>query len=258
MRPVKLRALFLMLFGGALLLNADTLVLRDGRAVPGTFLGASTSQIQFMAATGQTLKIPVGEILSITFSAPPPPPPPPAPTPAAPPARPAVMIPAGTTFRVRTIDNIDVDKTSAGAVFRASLDDPIMIGGHVVAPRGADVALVAAKVEQGGRMKGSDLINLKVNSISIGGRSYPVVTSMTEQKTGGEGKKTTRKVLGGAGLGAAIGGIAGGGKGAAIGALAGGAAGTAISAAGQPHLKIPSETRLEFQLAADVKVVPAS
>ena len=55
-------------------------------------------------------------------------------------------------------------------------------------------------------------------------------------------------------LGAIIGGIAGGGSGAAIGALAGGAAGTAMSASGQPHLKIPAETRLDFQLMSDWKI----
>jgi hypothetical protein len=114
--------------------------------------------------------------------------------------------------------------------------------------------LTAAKVDQGGRIKGSDLIQLKVNSIIVGGRSYPVVTSMVETKSKGEGRKSGRKVAGGAGLGAIIGGIAGGGSGAAIGALAGGAAGTAMAASGQPHLKIAPETRLEFQLAADWKI----
>ncbi len=166
----------------------------------------------------------------------------------------AIVVPGGTVFRVRTIDAIDVDATQAGMKFRGSIDDPIMIGGNVVVPRGADVVLVAAKVEQGGRMKGSDLIELKVNSIRVGSHVYPVVTSLSESKSAGEGKKTTRKVVGGAGLGAIIGGIAGGGTGAAIGALAGGAGGAIVSAAGKPHLTVPSETRLQFQLLSDVKI----
>ncbi|MBV8831411.1 MAG: hypothetical protein JO108_19540 [Acidobacteriaceae bacterium] len=166
----------------------------------------------------------------------------------------SAYLPAGTVFRVRTIQTIDADSSQSGMKFRGALDDPIMMNGDVVVPRGADVELVAAKVEQGGRMKGSDLIQLKVDSIAVNGRPIPVVTNLTESKTAGEGKKTSRKILGGAGLGAIIGGIAGGGSGAAIGALAGGAGGTILSAAGQPHLKIPAETRLQFQLVSDVRL----
>jgi hypothetical protein len=169
-------------------------------------------------------------------------------------ARPPVLIRSGVSLRVRTTDPIDVDVAQAGARFRGALDDPIMAGGEVIVPRGADVVLVAAKVKQGGRFKGSDLIELKVSSISVRGRVYPVVTSVSETKTSGEGKKTARKVVGGAGLGSIIGGIAGGGTGAAIGALAGAATGTAVAASGQPHLMVPAETRLEFVLQADCKI----
>ncbi len=60
------------------------------------------------------------------------------------------VIPAGTQFLVRTIDFIDVDKTQAGMKFRGTLDDPIMMKGNVIVPRGADVGMVAAKVQQVG------------------------------------------------------------------------------------------------------------
>ncbi len=93
-----------------------------------------------------------------------------------------------------------------------------MMKGVVVIPRGSIVLLQAAKVEQAGKMKGADKITLKANSIAFGGNKYEIVTTQVESKGGGEGKKTTRKVAGGAGLGAIIGGIAGGGEGAAIGA----------------------------------------
>jgi hypothetical protein len=251
MRHVRFRFLVIPLLAATPWVSADTVQLRDGKKLDGTFIGGSTRQIDFLSASGKTLKIPIESALSVTFSVP-------AAVSAAPsqpsPARQPVLIPAGTTLRIRTIDAIDVDTTKAGSTFRASLDDPLMSGGDMVVPRGADVVLTAAKVEQGGRFKGSDLIELKVNSISARGRMYPVVTSMSQTKTSGEGKKTGRKVAGGAGLGAIIGGIAGGGTGAAIGALAGGAAGTAMAAGGQPHLKVPSETRLEFQLLSDWKI----
>jgi len=155
---------------------------------------------------------------------------------------------------VRTVETIDVDTSQAGMKFRASLDDPIMVDGKVIVPRGADATLEAVQVQQSGRMKGSDLIQLKVNSIVIKGKPYAVTTSFKEVKGGSEGKSTAKKGLGGAGLGAIVGGIAGGGKGAAIGAAVGGGAGLAISASGQQHLKVPAESRLEFRLESAVAV----
>jgi outer membrane lipoprotein SlyB len=232
------------------------LILRDGKKMDGTLLGATSRQIEFLPSAGKAVKVPIDQVDALEFSTPavvaaPNPAAAPAPAPV---AKKAIILPAGLAFRIRTIDLIDVDAAKAGSKFRASIDDPIMIGGDVVVPRGADAILVAAKVEQGGKMKGSDLISLKVNAIMVRGRSYPVVTTLVETKSKGEGKKTAGKVAGGAGLGAIIGGIAGGGKGAAIGALVGGAGGTIVAASGQPHLKVPAETRLEFQLAADLKV----
>jgi hypothetical protein len=225
------------------------LVLRDGTSVSGTFLGGNARQVEFLQESGENLKVPIDKVKRLAFAEEPPL------APVSPPARRRqVVLPAGTSFRVRTLDPIDVDVAQAGAKFRGTLDDPMMAGGDVIVPRGADVVLIASKVKQGGRMKGSDLVELKVNTISVGGRAYQVATTLAEAKSGGEGKKTAGKVFGGAGLGAIIGGIAGGGKGAAIGAVAGGAGGTAIAAAGQPHLKVPPETRLDFQLQSDWKL----
>jgi hypothetical protein len=225
-------------------LSADSVALRNGTKTDGTFLGANSRQIDFLKSNGESIRVPIEDVASVTFSS----------SKASPQARGAVVIPAGTLLRVRTVDAIDVDKTQAGMKFRASLDDPIVSGGSVIVSRGADVVLIAAKVEQGGKFKGSDLIQLKAASISVNGKPHQVITSLSETKTGGEGKKTAGKVVGGAGLGAIIGGIAGGGKGAGIGALAGVAGGTILAATGEPHLKVAAETRLEFQLVADWKI----
>jgi hypothetical protein len=242
-------AILLLAATAALALRADTLLLKNGQKMTGTFLSGNARQIEFLPDGSKAVKIDLSSVASLDIDEPPPPPPAPKPK-----SRSAVVVPGGTNFRVRTIGLIDVDVAQAGAKFPAAIDDPIMVGGDVIVPRGADVVMVASKVKQGGRFKGSDVLELKVNSIKVNGRSYPVSTSVSETKTGGEGKKTAGKVLGGAGLGALIGGIAGGGTGAAIGVLAGGATGTVIAASGQPHLKIPAETRLEFQLQSDWKI----
>lgn len=182
------------------------------------------------------------------------PPPAPVAAPAPPPPPPPVTIPQGTLIRLRTVETIDVDTAQAGMKFQATIDDPILVDGKVIVPRGADATLQAVNVKQSGRMKGSDLIQLKVNSIVINGKPYAVTTSIHEIKGGSEGKSTAKKGLGGAGAGALIGGIAGGGKGAAIGAAVGGGAGLAVSASGQQHLKVPAESRLEFRLESAVAV----
>jgi len=169
---------------------------------------------------------------------------------------PPVKIPAETILNVRLTQAIDVDSAHAGMTFKSLLDDPVMLNGHVVVPRGSAVVLQAARVEQAGTMKGADLITLKANSLSFGGRKYEIVTTAVEQKGSGEGKKTTRKLIGGAGLGAIVGGIAGGGTGAAIGAAAGAGAGAIMASTGTEHLKLPAETRLQFTLNAAVTVQP--
>ena len=162
----------------------------------------------------------------------------------------------GTVLNVRLAEAIDVDVAKAGMTFKALLDDPVMVDGKVIVPRGASLVLQAAKVEQAGNFKGADQITLKANSLAFGGRKYEIVTTQVESKGGGEGKKTTRKVAGGAGLGAAVGAIAGGGSGAAIGALAGAGAGAVVASQGTEHLKLPAETQLQFSLSAAVSVRP--
>jgi len=88
-----------------------------------------------------------------------------------------------------------------------------------------------------------------LTDIVINGTSYPLLTSDYSIQGKGEGSKTAKKVVGGAGLGALTGGIAGGGKGAGIGALAGAGAGTAVAATKKgEQLSIPSESLLEFRL----------
>jgi hypothetical protein len=180
----------------------------------------------------------------------------PAPASAAAPKPKPVTVPGGTMVNVRLTQPIDVDASQAGQTFKAVVDDPVMIGGAVVIPRGASAVVQAVHVQQSGTMKGSDKITLKLNSVAFGGMAYPVASQYVETKGKGEGKRTARKVGGGAGLGAIVGGIAGGGEGAAIGAAIGGVTGAAVASGGEEHLKLPAETRLQFQLSAAVNVKP--
>lgn len=241
-----------VLLGGASL-SADRVRLRSGQSLEGTLVGADAEVVVVLLKNGRKAQFPVADVASLEFTprrVDPPPPPEPA-------ARPApVTVPAQTMLNVRLTQGIDVDASGAGATYRALLDDPVMLDGRVVIPRGAAVTLQAVNVQQSGKMKGSDKITLKANSVSFGGFAYEIATTYVEAKGKGEGRKTGRKIGGGVGLGAIVGGIAGGGEGAAIGAAIGGATGAVVASQGEEHLTLPAETRLQFQLASAVTVRP--
>jgi hypothetical protein len=168
-----------------------------------------------------------------------------------------VTVPAGTRILIRTVDAIDSSKQKAGFRFTANLETNLQADNVVVARRGTPVNGVLSSAASAGKMKGSSELGLELTEITINGTSYPLMTNTYEIEGKGEGGNTTKKVVGGAGLGALIGGLAGGGKGAGIGLLAGAGAGTAVAATkkGQ-QLSIPSESLLEFRLAqpADLPV----
>jgi hypothetical protein len=164
-----------------------------------------------------------------------------------------ITVPAGTPILIRMTNSIDSSKQQAGYKFSATLETNLQADNVVVARRGTPVYGVLSTASSAGKMKGSSELGLELTSIFINETSYPLLTSTYDIKGSGEGSKTTRKVVGGAGLGALIGGIAGGGKGAGIGALAGAGAGTAVAATkkGQ-QISIPSESLIEFRLAQPV------
>ncbi len=180
----------------------------------------------------------------------------PSPAPVVPrePAR--LTIPAGERVSVRMIDSISSAQNTAGQVFRASLNGPLMSQGRVVIPAGAPASVLLSSAKGAGRIKGSSQLEVRLSALEAHGRSYPVDSSVFDEVGKGRGKNTVLRTGIGAGIGAAIGAIAGGGKGAAIGSAVGGGAGFGSDALthGQ-QVKIPSETVLNFQLEAPLTIV---
>jgi hypothetical protein len=164
-----------------------------------------------------------------------------------------ITVPAGTRILIRTVESVDSTKQKAGYRFTGTLETNLMAEDRIVAPRGTKVMGQLAQASSAGRMSGSSQLTLELTDIVINGTAYPLLTSTYEIKGKGEGSKTAKKVVGGAGLGALIGGIAGGGKGAAIGAGAGAVTGTAVAGAKKgEQLVIPSESLIEFRLQQPV------
>lgn len=266
-------------------LLADTVVLRSGKIVEGTYLGGDARKVR-VAVAERVDTFDISDVAEIKFgsdsasapaaaAAPPaapsaeaasaPKPParnevlrPDTPLPARPAtsaSRSAVEIPAGASLVIRMIDDVDSERDTVGQTFRASVDEPLIINNETVVPRGADVVAKLVDDKESGKLTGRTELTLDLVSLNVNGKTVEIttheVTQASESRTG-----RTAKVVGGtAALGAIIGAIAGGGKGAAIGGLSGAAAGGAVQVLtkGQ-RVRIPSETRLSFTLQQPLKI----
>jgi BON domain len=177
------------------------------------------------------------------------PPPPPAPEPT------EVQVAAGAKLTVRMIDSVDSSVNHTGEIFHASLDTPIIVDNNVIVPRGADVYIRLTGASTAGTMKGKSELHLELVKMDFQGRSYSLVSGTYSLAGKSRGQDTAKKVGGGAVIGTIIGAIAGGGKGAAIGAAVGAAGGGVYQSAtkGQ-QVKVPAETRLDFQLEQPVTI----
>lgn len=260
--------------------SADTLTLRSGRVITGQYLGGDARHIR-MAVGDHVDTFNVEDVGDIEFSgdsrsaAPQPPPPPAAPPPSdqnqsnqnqgryqgftqqpPAPATPVagVQIPAGTSLTVRMIDSVDSKVARLGQTFRASVDEPVLINGQTVIPRGADAVAKLVEDQQSGKFEGKTVLTLALTDITINGQMIDTTTGNVSQASSSRGARTAKVVGGATALGAIIGALAGGGRGAAIGAASGAAVGggTEVLTKGQ-QVKIPSETRLTFTLQQPIQ-----
>jgi hypothetical protein len=150
---------------------------------------------------------------------------------------------------VRLIDPVNSEIDHLGQTYRVSLDEPVVLDGQTVIPRGTDAVAFLIDAEHSGKIQGRTSLTLDLKTITVNGRQYDVTTTGVSQASQGRGERSAKVIGGTTALGAIIGAIAGGGRGAAIGAGSGAAAGTAaqVMTSGQ-KVKIPSETRLTFTL----------
>jgi hypothetical protein len=269
--------------------RADTLELKNGSLIKGKFMGGSQAEIDFQV--GSTIqKYNVADIVSLKFNsegitpgatstttpgtATEPPPAaatdtPPSTGSASPSALPddpgavahveakpdSVTIPAGTVISVRTVNEIDASQGQAGAPFEASLQEPIVVDGAVIAARDADVWGRVVEAKQSGTFTGRSQLRLELTGIVINGHTVRVVTGEYGVTGKSRGASTARRTIEGAAVGSLIGAVADGGQGAAIGAGAGAAAGAASEiVTGGDQVRVPSETYLEFTLQEDVTI----
>ena len=239
-------------------LLADSLLLKTGRVVEGTYLGGDSRQLRLAVGDGvQTFN--VTDVVTLQFGTAQPMPvaaaPAPAPTPAPLTAAPVSEVPAGTTLVIRMIDGVDSEHDIVGQTFRASLDEPVLVGGQTVIPRGTDALAKLIEDRESGKLTGRAELSLCLVALTLSGRPVIITTQAVTTSSDSRTGRTATVVGGTAALGAIVGAIAGGGKGAAIGGVSGAGAGTAVQVLTKGQkVKIPSETRLQFTLQQPVKL----
>jgi hypothetical protein len=152
------------------------------------------------------------------------------------------------------IDGVDSNQSRLGQTFRASVDEPVLVGGQTVIPRGADAMVKLVEDKQSGKFEGRTVLTLALTDLTINGQTIDTTTADVSQASGSRGARTAKVVGGTTALGAIIGALAGGGRGAAIGAASGAAVGGGVQVMtkGQ-QVKIPSETRLTFTLQQPIQ-----
>jgi hypothetical protein len=166
-----------------------------------------------------------------------------------------VTLPAGTVITVRLASAVGSKTSNTGDHFNATIATPIVSGGKVLLPKGAEVLGKVVEAVPQGRFKGGAALTLALESVTISGDAHDIKTSSVSRSLKGKGKRTATFIGGGAGGGALIGGLAGGGKGALIGAALGAGAGTAGAAyTGDKEIVLPAESALSFTLTEPLTI----
>jgi outer membrane lipoprotein SlyB len=160
-----------------------------------------------------------------------------------------ITLPAGTFVRVRINEKLSSDKNQPGDLFTATLAQPLVANGLVIAQPGQDISgrvseAVKAKDGNGRSRLGLDLTELSL----VDGQHVPIRTQLIEYRRPTNNGRDTGVVVGTTAAGAAVGAVAGGGVGAGIGAIAGGLAGAIGVVATRAHAtEIQPEALLTFR-----------
>jgi hypothetical protein len=145
-------------------------------------------------------------------------------------------IPAGTPVTIHLRLSLSSASSRAGDPFEAVLDEPIVVRGHTLAPRGAILVGRVLDARASDRFQEPGYLRLGLTAISLNGKLVPIQTSSIFMKRGSHEQRNVTIIRDGSGN-----------KGALIGASVD-APGTTY-ATGSSDVGVAPERRLTFRLA---------
>jgi hypothetical protein len=167
-----------------------------------------------------------------------------------------VNVPAGTYVTVRVNQLLSSDKNQTGDAFSATLAEPLVANGVVIAEPGQTIGGRVAQAEKAGRIEGLAKLGIELTDLTlVDGQQLPIKTTLISRRGPSSVGQDAGAIAGTTGVGAAIGAAADWGRGAAIGAGAGAAAGIigVLLTRGHPSVIYPEQI-LTFRLEAPLTI----
>ena len=171
-----------------------------------------------------------------------------------------ITIPAGKIIFARLSEPLSSDHNHVGDTFTATLDQPIVVDGWVVARRGETIVGTVTQAQKAGRVKGVSHLGLELTDITIvDGNQLPVKTELWNGSAGTSHGADAAAIATTTGVGTIIGAAANGGTGAGVGAGAGALAGIGLVllTRGKPTVLGP-EYPLSFRLKEPISISTTS
>ena len=168
----------------------------------------------------------------------------------------SVTVPPGTFVTVRMEQELSSDHNQQGDIFSATLAQPLVVDGVVVAQRGQTVMGRVAEAMKAGRAQGTSRLALQLTGITLADGLQANIQSQLVNRNGQTSVGNDVAAVGTTtAVGAAIGAAADWGRGAAIGAGAGAAAGLVgvLLTRGRATVVYP-ETVLTFRIDTPLNV----
>jgi hypothetical protein len=170
-----------------------------------------------------------------------------------------LVVQRGAYITVRVNQMLSSNKNVPGDAFTATLEQPLVADGLVVAARGETLGGRVVEAKKAGRIKGVSSLAIQLTNLSlVDGRQAPIQTQFINEVGPTSKGRDAGTIATTTGLGAAVGAAVNGGIGAAVGAGAGAIAGTVgvLLTRGHPTVIYP-ESELTFRLESPVVVSTA-